>query len=324
MPHRLISITSPEYGKIPMTLLQTTTDQNVTVLETKQPFGVIRWTITEYKKFKLWHATYRIKHPIHLKISVNKPYLGFIFALKNDIKHYHLKGLNPMAILEHQYDLFYTPSIQLEYQFEPETYVLCGFDFKTSSFKPWSKIFTPLQAFYSSANNNAPLRLKNDPITSTPRVLASLFHILQCQYTGNKKKKFLGFKTSELTFYALQDTISINNNPLIHSSEVQKMMEVKDYLLNNLNTPGTIHQIALLFGLNDFKLKQTFKRIFGTSIYAFILEERLQNAQISILETDIPLNQIAQQAGYSDLSAFSNAFKSRFGIRPSVLRKRNP
>lgn len=160
------------------------------------------------------------------------------------------------------------------------------------------------------------------PINATPRILVPLSHILQCEFSGSKKKKFLSFKTTELTFFTLQNTISVKETPTIDSNEFELMIQVKDHLLNNLLAPGTIHQIALKFGLNDFKLKTYFKEAFGTSIYAFLLEEKLQNAQSLITDTNIPLKQIAELTGYSDLSSFSNAFNNKFGYRPSTLRKK--
>lgn len=321
MPHRLISVSSPKYGEVPLKLVQESEDSNLTILEALQPFGSIRFTITNHKKFRLWHATYRITKPTRLIITINRQYLGFLFALKNN-PNYNLKGLSPMSIQEHQCDIFYTPSINFEYNFDSETYIVCGFNFSTNSFIKWSNLFDPLNTLISHISENTAYRLKPSPINTTPRILVPLSHILQCEFTGNKKTKFLSFKTTELTFYILQNTISSNDHSKLGSAEFELMTQVKDHLLRNLTNPGTIHQIALNFGLNDFKLKTYFKRAFGTSIYAFILAERLQKAQALITDTNTPLKQVAEIAGYSDLSAFSNAFHNKFGYRPSTLRKK--
>lgn len=323
MPYRAISIISPEFGKIPLNVSSHEDEPNVIILEANQPFGTIKWTISNYKKFNLWHATYQIKQPVRLIISINKQYLGFLFVLKNRLRYY-LKGLSSIVVEEHQYDLFYAPSIQLEYNFDSKTYIICGFNYSTSSFKIWSNVFKPLKSLITSVNSKVPFRLRNTPATSTPRMIVPLFNMLQCSYSGLLKKRFLSIKTSEITFYTLQNADYRKLEFETEYEEIKRMLDVKEYLLNNLTNPGTTHQIALRFGLNDFKLKKSFKSVFGTSIYAFLLEERLLNAQQAILETDLPLKQIAELAGYSELSPFSNAFKSKFGFSPSTLRKQIP
>lgn len=319
MPHTLISISSPEYGNIPFQFSPAIEEQNVMILQSNQSFGSIHWVIEDYDNYNIWTATYKITHPLKLKISVRHPYLGFIFSLKNEVK-YDLQNLNPISIPELKYDMLYMPSTELQYTFDPETYIICGFNYKTSAFKAWNKLFQSLESFLSAINSKRAFRLKKVPITPTPRILAPLFHIIHCRYQGTQKGKFINFKTSELTFYALQNMALVKTESTISPKDLTLMMEVKDHLLNNLNTTETIRELALRFGLNDFKLKSTFKQAFHTSIYAFLLEERLQNALTQILETDMPLTQIAELTGYSDLSAFSTAFKKRFGYRPSTLR----
>lgn len=320
MPYRTISVISPEFGKIPLKFSALDEEPHVIIMEAHQPLGSIRWTIANYKKFVFWQATYQIKKPVRLMISINQQYLGFLFVLRNRLKYY-LKGLNAMEVREHQYDLFYAPSIQLEYDFDSETYVVCGFNFKTKSFMGWSKLFKPLQSLMTSVDARVPFRMMNTPANSNSAMILSLFSILHCGFSGQIKKRFQQIKISEITLYALQNT-SLNDHDFERKFvEIKKMIEIKEYLLNNLTKPGTTHQIALRFGINDFKLKKSFKHVFATSIYAFLLEERLLNARLTILETDLPLKQIAEQAGYSELAPFSNAFKSKFGVSPSTLRK---
>lgn len=323
MPYRTISVISPEFGKIPLKISTHAEEPNVITMEANQPFGSLKWTIAIYKKYNFWHATYRIKQPVRLIITVNQQYLGFLLVLKNKVQYYW-KGLSAVVMKEHQYDLFYAPSVQLEYNFDSKTYIVCGVNYKIASFQPWSDLFKPLKSMMTSANTGVPFRLKHTPTSSTSRMMVPLFSVLHCNYAGPIKNRFLKIKIAEMTFLALQNATEKDQNFELEYEEIKQMLAVKEHLLNNLTKPGTIHQIALRFGLNDFKLKKSFKRVFGTSIYAYLLEERLLNARQSILETDLPLKHIAEVAGYSELAPFSNAFKSKFGFSPSTLRKKSP
>lgn len=62
-------------------------EPNAIIMETSQPFGSIKWIISDYKKFTIWQATYDIKHPVQLKITANKECLGLFFALKSDLRY---------------------------------------------------------------------------------------------------------------------------------------------------------------------------------------------------------------------------------------------
>jgi two-component system response regulator YesN len=42
-----------------------------------------------------------------------------------------------------------------------------------------------------------------------------------------------------------------------------------------------------------------------------------------LTETEMPVGQIAEEAGFHDMSNFSRAFKTVIGMTPSQFRKRN-
>lgn len=117
----------------------------------------------------------------------------------------------------------------------------------------------------------------------------------------------------------LQDEVpetSVAFNTVNQQSDALLFQKVRDYIVKNLE-----NQLSKIFGVNEFKLKDSFRKYYGTSIYHFFTEERLKKAHILILQTNIPLKEIAFISGYNDYANFYKAFKKRFRYSPSELKR---
>ena len=80
--------------------------------------------------------------------------------------------------------------------------------------------------------------------------------------------------------------------------------------------------MAHIAGINDFKLKNGFKQLYGTTVFGFLFEERMQQAMIMLTETETAIKEISISIGYKNLPNFTAAFKKRFGYPPSFVRKK--
>lgn len=81
-----------------------------------------------------------------------------------------------------------------------------------------------------------------------------------------------------------------------------------------------VDQTAQQTHLSRAQFTRRFKRQTGKSPKAFVIETRLDVARQLILETAMPVTQIAAELGYQDIYFFSRQFKQRFGRAPSRLR----
>ena len=103
-------------------------------------------------------------------------------------------------------------------------------------------------------------------------------------------------------------------------SEAIVMQNLYDYILNHLEQPlPTLKELAVLFDCNEYKLKLGFREFFKTSIYNFYHDERLKRAHLMILQTKIPLKEIAIMNGFNTYLNFYKAFKKRFKYAPSEV-----
>jgi AraC-like DNA-binding protein/mannose-6-phosphate isomerase-like protein (cupin superfamily) len=83
----------------------------------------------------------------------------------------------------------------------------------------------------------------------------------------------------------------------------------------------TLHDAAAMAELSPTYFSQVFKREFGTSFRAYVVQARLERAHYLLSETTLPVGQIADTLGYRDVFLFSRQFKQQYGVSPNTLRR---
>ena len=63
-----------------------------------------------------------------------------------------------------------------------------------------------------------------------------------------------------------------------------------------------------------------FKKVFGTSIFEFIGELRMDHAMELLRDHGLLVTEVARTVGYKNPNHFSCAFKRKYGISPSDLK----
>ena len=112
-------------------------------------------------------------------------------------------------------------------------------------------------------------------------------------------------------------------SPSLRQSQ-HKVQRVANYVLDHIDKPLPIEDLAQIFGYSERYFRGIFKTITGQSIGTYIQDMRmfkslriLRNAhESSILQT-------ALAVGYESHSAFTRTFKQRFGFSPSQFSE-NP
>ncbi len=103
--------------------------------------------------------------------------------------------------------------------------------------------------------------------------------------------------------------------------DVKRICEARDYLVQHYASPPTIPQLARMVGMNQTKLKAGFKQIFQLTIYAYILQRRMEATAQMLIEREFSVAEIAYRVGYEYPANFSCAFKRYYGCSPRQWKR---
>lgn len=177
----------------------------------------------------------------------------------------------------------------------------------------------PLQAYLTGTSEKSPYFCIGE---NTPAMQATLSQILNCPYQGMTKQIYLESKTLELMSLKLDQLLTGHRDSILlsHSTlkrqDIEAIHEAKKILLNRLQNPPSLLELARQVGLNDRKLKEGFRQVFGTTVFGYLYDYRLEQARGLLEDPEIAIAQVARKVGYSNLSAFSHAFRQKYGINP--------
>jgi AraC-like DNA-binding protein len=104
----------------------------------------------------------------------------------------------------------------------------------------------------------------------------------------------------------------LNINPL----DIEQIFKIKTILINNFINIPTTPYLAKTSGMNERKMQNIFKQVFGKSIYQFALSIKMEEAKKLLKSKKLSISEVGYQVGYSNLSHFAEKFKMYFGSTP--------
>jgi pimeloyl-ACP methyl ester carboxylesterase/AraC-like DNA-binding protein len=107
----------------------------------------------------------------------------------------------------------------------------------------------------------------------------------------------------------------------LNEYDIRILNEIRSHLDAHFLDDFSIDALSLKFGINTFKLKHGFRKLFGMPVIAYVREKRLNYSASLIRRTDMPIKEIAWKAGYRVPGSFTKAFHQRFDESPTDVRK---
>ncbi len=161
---------------------------------------------------------------------------------------------------------------------------------------------------------------------TTPQMQTILQQILNCPYQALTRQLYLEAKVLELMALRLedlQDSRTIDANITLKPQQIDSIYQARDILISNFTNPPTLIALARQVKLNDCTLKKGFQQIFGTTVFGYLHNYRMERAKELLLDAKLTVNQVAQSVGYASRSAFMTAFRKKFGTSPSAYSQKN-
>lgn len=159
-----------------------------------------------------------------------------------------------------------------------------------------------------------------------PRVQMILYDIINSPYANQRENEsvnhiYLKSKLLELIalFFNTFTADRKDRVPQVAQDEREKLQLAKEILTSEIDNPPSLSDLSKRIYLNEFKLKNGFKQLFGTTVYGYVRDYRLEVAKGLLEQGDMNVAEVSLSIGYNNPSHFAASFKNKYGINPGML-----
>ncbi len=156
-------------------------------------------------------------------------------------------------------------------------------------------------------------------------------YLHECIFRASQKRRPDKLWIEQLTLSLLQQVITGVTTQKTgkalsdkHKRTYLPMIEkVKSIINENLGEDLSLNVLAEAAHISPFHFTRIFRDITTFTPYGYLLRTRLQNAQLQLTQTRLPVTTIAFASGFNSLEHFSGAYRAFFGKSPSAERPGN-
>lgn len=102
----------------------------------------------------------------------------------------------------------------------------------------------------------------------------------------------------------------------------KQLDEVTDYMYENLDRKLDLDELAAVANMSKFHWHRIYRAMRGETVAVTVKRLRLHRAAGFLAHSDLPIDEIADRTGFSNLQSFTRAFGDSYGLPPGQYRKR--
>ena len=254
---------------------------------------------------------------LNYNYNISKDYIQFHFCLKGFSKFLFNKGSYVFNVKNENSILLYNPDKELP------------IDLLLDSKSQVLSILISIKKFHGLFSNEADQIsfLNNDNIGNKlykeknigPMIAIILNQMYQQSMDLTMYKLYLRGKVFELMslYFSKDKEMDIEQCPfLADDNNIKKIKLAKEIIISRMIEPPTLIELSKEVDISLKKLKQGFKQVYGSSVFSFLLDYKMQVSKRLLSSGNYNVNEVALKVGYSTATHFINAFKKKFGTTP--------
>ena len=150
-----------------------------------------------------------------------------------------------------------------------------------------------------------------------------LFLINEYYESESSHKELLIYSALYYLIYLLAQHLAVEKKDKVElKSEKNKhrITSIINYIDKNYQEDLTIEKLSEVFGLSEGHLSKLFKDNLGMTIKSYISQTRAKEVKQALLDSDLPLIDIAIMCGFPSVKSMNKVFKDLYHITPSQFR----
>ena len=257
------------------------------------------------------------EHEENFNYNIGKDYIQFHFCLKGLSNFLFNEGSYVFNVENENSILLYNPHKELPINLvlNSESQVLSIL----ISIKKFHSLFSSEADQISFLNNeNAGNKLYKEKKIG-PMIAIVLNQMYQQSMDLTMYTLYLRGKVFELMslYFSKDKEMDIEQCPfLADDNNIKKIKLAKEIIISRMMEPPTLVELAKEVDISLKKLKQGFKQVYGSSVFSFLLDYKMQVSKRLLSSGKYNVNEVALKIGYSTATHFINAFKKKFGTTP--------
>jgi len=180
--------------------------------------------------------------------------------------------------------------------------------FQDSKPPNWKELDSPVSKYFTQI-------AADNLITSYVNGILQLF-----ENENAVNDELLLIKLRELFVLLLQTDRSHDIVAMVRSLFSERTFSFKEIVEAHIFEPVSVGDLAELTNTSLSTFKREFKKIYKDSPASYILKRRTKEAANKLVYSDIPISQIAYDAGFSAPSHLTRCFKEQYGVSPTEYR----
>jgi len=257
-----------------------------------------------------------------LSRKIDKRFIQFYFCTKGGMTFHFNEGNYKISLTDGLSFLIYNPTLELplNLSLNADSKVCMVF----VSVEKLHHLFSSHNIRAEFLNSSkSPAKYYNQQAFSTT-VRMALNQIENHNLSSHFENLYVLGKVYELftLYFSESEANQKENCPFLdNEKDAKKLKEAREILLENLNHPPILKELSEQSGLSEYKLKEGFKQVYGTTVYGFVLDKKLEMAREKLEKGELQVKDISYEIGYENPSHFISAFKKKYGITPKQFAK---
>lgn len=270
---------------------------------------------------RLIHTVYRMGQDTHLRVRAEGPYFLIPLALQQD-RHLEFKGLGPVHLKEGQYNFLYCPEFDVTcFLEEGREYITISLNYDCSALEEWTTYFPVLADFLEKVKAGRPAMLLPQHQWINQEIQDALYRVTHTALDTPAYEIYFDLMVKTLLFHLLLQSVQPQPaSPYTHH-EIDGIHAAREMIRKNIRRHFIIREIAQKVGVNEFKLKNGFRELFGNGVYEYLRTERMQEARTLLDRAGHSIKEVASLTGYKSVNSFIKAFKKKYGLTPGEYRR---
>ncbi len=254
---------------------------------------------------------------INKKIPITREYIQFHFCLKGSGKLLFNEGNYEFSINEEHATLLYNPlqDLPLNLNLDPNSWVISVI----ISISKFHSLFSKdVDHIFFLNPENSKRKFYDDRIFS-PYIAVVLSQILNSKVHDSMRTLYFKGKVYELLslYFNKDQDADFDQCPfLVDEENVRKIRKAKEIIIERMAEPPTLKELSHEIGLSLKKLKEGFKQLYGDTVFGYLLDHKMTEAQRMLDSKNYNVNEVGLKLGYSTASHFIFAFKKKYGTTP--------